>query len=211
MATHVKSTGQEAEKKGFLNHLSRRTKIVGIAVLVFLVLLIVSIPGDQNALTVRQQRVEAAQTAFDLALPAVEPAMVSVAAYIGNTEEDLSENRLYTGLTGAQTTFNRDNATVASRFGSVVTFHTNVHSLLEGDNAVAELSTDEFQTLVAQMDTTLSVAWVSLMELNNATDEYNGYQSWISAKVASAVFGLPQGYPDPIPSNSRLTRSDLSQ
>ena len=69
MTTSSKSTGQEAEKKGFLNRMnsmSRRNKIIGVAVLVFLVLLVISIPNDQSQLLTRQERVEAAQIAFDL-------------------------------------------------------------------------------------------------------------------------------------------------
>jgi hypothetical protein len=61
------------------------------------------------------------------------------------------------------------------------------------------------------MDTTLSVAFLALMELNEAVDEYNGYQSWISAKLASAIFGLPQGYTDPVASTSRLNSESLNR
>jgi hypothetical protein len=123
----------------------------------------------------------------------------------------LSDNRLYTRLSSALTTFNRANATGASRFQGVVTFSTNVHSLLDGDNAVPELDTEEFRTLVADMDTTLSVAFLALMELNDAVDEYNGYHNWMSASLAGAIFGLPPGYPDPVPANSRLNRESLTQ
>ena len=112
---------------------------------------------------------------------------------------------------GALTAFNRADATVASRFQGVVTFSRNVHSLLDGNNAIPELDTEEFRALVADMDTTLSVAWLALMELNGAIDEYNGYHNWISATVAAALFGLPQGYPDPVPANSQLLRTSLSQ
>ena len=215
MTTNEKTTGQEAEKKGFLkgflNRLSLRNKIIGVAVLVFLVLLVISIPSDQSQLLARQERVDAAQVAYDLALPAVDPIMESVIAFIDDTGVDLSGNRLYTGISNALTTFNRANATGASRFQGVVTFSANVHSLLDGDNAVPELDTVELRTLVVDMDTTLSVAFLALMELNDAIDEYNGYHNWISASLAGGMFGLPQGYTDPVPANSRLNRESLTQ
>ena len=82
MTANAKPAGQEAEKKGFLkgflNRLSLRNKIIGVAVLVFLVLLVISIPSDQSQLLARQERVDAAQIAYDLALPAVDPMMASV-------------------------------------------------------------------------------------------------------------------------------------
>jgi len=211
MSASTKPIGQVVEKKGFLNRLSLRNKIIGVAVLVFLVLLVISIPGDQSQLLARQERVEVAQVAYDLALPAVDPIMQGVIAFIDDTGVDVSGNRLYTGLSSALTTLNRTNATAASRFQGVVTFSRNVHDLLEGSNAVPELDTDEFRLLIADMDTTLGVALLALMELNDATDEYNGYQSWISAKIAGAISGLPQGYTDPVPSNSRLNRESLTQ
>lgn len=211
MTAYGKPTGQEAEKKGFLNRLSLRTKIIGVVVLVFLVLLVISIPNDRSELLARQERVDAAQLAHDLALPAIAPMMERVIAFIDDVGADLSENRSYTGLSGALTAFNRADAAVASRFQAVVTFSRNVHSLLDGENAIPELDTDEFRTLVAEMDTTLSVAWVALMELNVSIDEYNGYHKWISATVAGALFGLPQGYPDPVTANSQLLRASLSQ
>jgi hypothetical protein len=198
------TTGQDAEKKGFLNRLNRlslRNKIIGVAVLVFLALLVISIPGDQNELLARQERVEAAQVAYNLALPAVGPIMESVTAFIDDTETDLSENRSYTGLARSLTTFNRENVADASQFQAVVTFHGSVHSLLDD---VPELDTDEFRAMVAEMDTTLSVAFLALMELNTSIDEYNGYHSWISASLAGVLFGLPQGYTDPVPARSRL-------
>ena len=136
--------------------------------LVFLVLLVISIPGDRNELLARQVKVDAAQVAYELVFPAVGPIMESVIASIDNAEIDLSDNRLYTGLTGALTRFNRANTVEASQFQGVVTFSANVHSLLDGDDAVPELDTDEFRTLVADMDTTLSVAFLALMELNDA-------------------------------------------
>ena len=214
MTANAKPTGQEAEKsflKGFLNRLSLRNKIIGVALLVFLVLLVISIPSDQSQLLARQERVDTAQVAYDLAIPAVEPALSSIIAFIDGVGLDLSANRSYTGLASTLTTFNRANATVANRFQGVVTFSGNVHSLLDGDNAVPELDTEEFRTLVADMDTTLSVAFLAVMELNDAIDEYNGYHNWISARVASALFGLPQGYTDPVPANSRLNRESLTQ
>ncbi len=204
MPANAQTAGQEAEKKDFLSRLSRlslRNKVIGVAVLVFLALLVISIPGDHNELLARQERVEAAQTAFDLALPAVGPIMESVKAFLDDTETDLSSDRLYTGLSNTLTTFNRENVAVANQFQAVVTFHSNVHSLLD---TVPELDTDEFRTIVAEMDTTLSVAFLALMELNVSIDEYNAYHNWISASLAGVLFGLPEGYADPVPARSRL-------
>lgn len=214
MVASANQIGQEAEKKGLLsrlNHLSLRTKIIGVAVIVFLVLLVISIPNDQSQLLARQERVDAAQVAYDLVLPAVGPSMEGVKAAIDGAGLDLSGNRLYTGLSGAWTMYNRPNASVASRFQGVVTYSENVHSLLDGEKAVAELDTVEFRALVADMDTTLSVAWLALMELNTSVDEYNGYHNWVSASVAGALSGLPQGYTDPVPASSRLNRQSLAQ
>ena len=76
MTANAKTIGQEAEKQSFLNRLTRlslRNKVIGIAILVFLVLLIVSIPGDRNELLARQERVEASQVARELSLSAVGP------------------------------------------------------------------------------------------------------------------------------------------
>lgn len=211
MTAYAKPTGEETEKKSLLNRLSLRTKIIGVVLLVFLVLLVVSIPGDQTQLVALQEKVEVAQAAYDLAFPAVEPMMASVLAFIDDTGTDLSGNRLYTGLSSAISTYNRANSAVASRFQGVVTFSSNVHSMLDGTNAVLELDTPEFRTLVADMDTTLSVAFLALMESNDAIDAYNGYHSWISASIASSLYNLPSGYTDPVPSNSRLTRASLTQ
>jgi hypothetical protein len=102
--------------------------------------------------------------------------------------------------------FNRVNAATESQFRAVVTFSDNVHSLLDGDNAVPELDTAEFRLLVAEMDTTLSVAFIAMMEMNVQIDEYNSYHNRISAMVAGPLFGLPSGYTDPVPSRSRLNR-----
>jgi hypothetical protein len=211
MSASARPIGQVVEKRGFLNRLSLRNKIIGVAVLVFLVLLVVSIPGDRDQLIARQERIEVAQIAYDLALPAVEPVMQGVITFIDDTGVDLAGNRLYTGLSSALTTLNRANATAASRFQGVVTFSRNAHDLLVGSNAVPELDTDEFRLLIADMDTKLGVGLLALMELNDAIDEYNGYQNWISAKTAGAIFGLPQGYTDPVPANSRLNRESLTQ
>lgn len=218
MTENATPTGQEAEKRGFLegllsflNRLSLRNKVIGAALLVFLVLLVYSIPGDRNELLARQEKVDAAQVAYDLALPAVDPIMEDVIAFIDDTGVDLSGNRSYSRLSSALTSFNRASATPARRFQGVVTFSTHVHSLLDGDNAVPELDTDEFRALVADMDTTLSVAFLALLELNDVIDEYNGYHNWISASLAGAIFGLPQGYPDPVPANSRLNPESLTQ
>ena len=214
MTANAKTTGQEAEKKGFLdrlNRLSLRNKVIGVVVLVFLVLLIVSIPGDRNEMIARQERVEAAQIAYDLALPAVAPMMDLVMAFLEDTEVDLTDNRSFTRLASAVTTFNRTNNTIANRFQAVVTFSKNVHSLLDGTDAVAELDTVEFRALVVEMDTTLSVAFIALMELNDSIDGYNGYHKWISAKVAGILFDLPEGYDDPVPARSRLDSESLDQ
>jgi hypothetical protein len=57
MTENTQSTGQEVEKKGILNFLKRlslRNKVIGVALLVFLVLLVISIPGDRNELLARQ-------------------------------------------------------------------------------------------------------------------------------------------------------------
>jgi hypothetical protein len=211
MNASTKPIRQEAEKTNFLNRLSLRNKLIGAALLVFVVLLVISIPGDRDQLLARQERIEVAQVAYDLALPAVEPVMQGVITFIDETGVDVTGNRLYSGLSSALTTLNRANATVASRFQGVVTFSRNAHDLLEGSNAVPELDTDEFRLLIADMDTTMGVGLLALMELNDTIDEYNGYQNWISAKIASAIFSLPQGYTDPVPSNSRLNRESLTQ
>ena len=210
MTANAETTGQEAEKKSFLNRVSLRNKVIDAAVLVVLALLLISIPGDRNELLARQERVEAAQIAQELALPAVAPIMESVKAFLDDTGVDLSENRSYAGLTSTLTTFDRENSAVASRFQAVVTFSGNIHSLLDGANAIGELDTVEFRTLVAEMDTTLSIAYLALWEMNVAVDEYNGYYNWISAKVAGGLSGLPQGYADPIPPRSRLTSTTLN-
>ncbi len=210
MNASTKPIGQVVEKRSFLNRLSLRNKLIGVALLVFVVLLVISIPGDQSQLLARQEKVEDAQVAYDLALPAVEPVMQGVIAFIDDTGVDVAGNRLYTGLSSAVTTLNRTNATTASRFQGVVTFSRNAHDLLEGSNAVPELDTDEFRLLIADMDTTLGVNLLALMELNDTIDEYNGYQNWISAKIATAIFNLPPGYTDPVPTNSRLNRESLS-
>lgn len=215
MVANEKPIQQEAETKrsigDFVTRLSLRTKIIAIAVLVFLVLLVISIPGDRSQLIARQEQVESAQIAYDLAFPAVGPMIERVKTFLDNAQLDLSQNRLYTGLTNAMNTFNRSSASVASRFQGIVTFSANIHGLLDGPNAVPELATDEFELLVADMDATMGVALLALMEVNRATDEYNGYYSWISAKVTGALFGLPQGYPDPVPANSRLNDESLTR
>ena len=213
MAANAKTIGQEAEKQSFLNRLTRlslRNKVIGIAIVVFLVLLIVSIPGDRNELLARQDRVEAAQVAHELALPAVNPIMELVKVSLDNTINDQSDSR-YTSLPRALTTFGNASSTLDSRFRAVVTFSDNVHRLLEGTNAVAELDTVEFRTVVAEMDATLGVALLALLEMNTAIDDYNGYQSWISAKLAVALFNLPQGYADPLPVRTRLKGTSLDQ
>jgi hypothetical protein len=207
MTAYENPTAKEAESNSFLNRLnrlSRRNKIIGIALLVFLVLLVVSIPGDHSQLLARQERVEAAQVAYDLAFPAVGPVIEHVNGFLLDAGVDLSANRSYTALSSTLNSINRANAATASQFQAVVTFHRNVHSLLDD---VPELESTGFATVVSEMDTTLGVAWLALMEMNTAIDEYNGYHSWISASVAGALFDLPQGYDDPIPSRSNLNRS----
>lgn len=214
MTANVKTTAQKAEKKGFLdrlNRLSLRNKVIGIAVLLFLVLLIVSIPGDRNELLTRQQRVESAQIARELSLSAIGPTMESVKAFLDGTEIDLTDNRSYTGLERNLATFKNANSTVSSQFQAVVTFSKSIHSLLEGSNAVAELDTVEFRNLVTDMDVTFSVDLLALIEMNVSIDEYNGYHSWISASLAGALFNLPQGYDDPLLSSSRLSSTSLDQ
>jgi hypothetical protein len=214
MAANAKTIGQEAEKQSFLNRLTRlslRNKVIGIAILVFLVLLIVSIPGDRNELLARQDRVEAAQVAHELALPAVGPIMDLVKVSLDSAGTAASEDNRYTALSRALTTFGNANSTLDSRFRAVVAFSDNVHRLLEGTNAVAELDTVEFRTAVAEMDTTLGVALLALLEMNKSIDDYNGYQDWISAKLAVALFSLPQGYADPLPIRTRLKSTSLEQ
>lgn len=211
MTTSARLTDQPVAKKGFLSRLSLWNKLIGAAVLVFLLLLVISIPGDRDELIVRQTRVEAAQIGYELAFPAIEPSLSNVITYIDGVGVDLSANQSYTRLSGALTSFNRPNALIGSRFPSVVTFSNNIHSLLDGENAVPELDTDEFRMVVADMDTTLGVAWIALMELNDSIDGYNSYHRWISATIASALFNLPGGYTDPLPATSRLTRESLAQ
>ena len=211
MATQVHHTGQKAERKSLLDRIkgmSFRNKVIGAAVLVFLVLLMVSIPGDTNVLFVHAERVATAQVAYDLAIEPVGPMMESVKLFIDEFGiADLANNAQYKGLNTSLTNYKRERVTTVSRFQAVLTFSVNVHSMLEGDKAIPELNTIEFQTLVASMDTPLGVARLALIELNAAIDEYNGYQSWISAKVAGILTGLPQGYPDPVPANSQLLKS----
>jgi hypothetical protein len=215
MVANEKTIRQEAETRrsirDIVTRLSLRNKIIGIAVIAFLLLLVISIPGDRSQLIARQERVESAQVAYDLAFPAVGPMIDRVKAFLDNAQPELSQNRLYTGLSSAMNTFNRASASVASRFQGLVTFSANIHGLLDGPNAVPELNTDEFELLVADMDATMGVALLALMEVNGAIDEYNGYYSWISAKVTGALFGLPQGYPDPVPANSRLSGESLTR
>lgn len=211
MSTNVKPMGQEAEKKSFWGRISLRNKIIGAAVLVLLLLIVISIPGDRSELIARAERVDAAQIAYDLAIPAVAPVMEGVVAFIDETGLDLSENRSYTGLAANLSTFTRANSNMANQFQGVITFSRNVHSLVDGANAVPELATDEFQAVVADMDTTLSVALLTLMELNDSVDAYNGYHGWISARLAGAIYSLPDGYADPVPSSSRLNPGSLSQ
>lgn len=214
MSTNTKTTDPKTEKKGFVDYLNRmslRNKVIGIAVLVFLVLLIVSIPGDRNELLVRQQRVEAAQIARELSVSAVSPMMENVKDFLDSTGIDLTDNRSYTGLERYSTTFDNDNRTVSNQFQAVLSFSKGIHSLLEGSTAVAELDTVEFRELVTDMDVTFSVDLLALIEMNVAIDEYNGYHSWISASLAGALFNLPQGYDDPLPSSSRLRSTSLDQ
>ena len=212
MAANAQSTSdQKTGIKGFLKRLSLRNKVIVAVVIVFLLFIIFSIPGDRTELRVRQEGVETAQIAYDLATPAVAPVMERVVAYLNDTGVDMSDNRSFTQLSSGMTTFNRANASPAVQFQAVVAFSRNVHSLLDGSNAVAELDTGEFRTLVAEMDTTLSVAFVALMEMNSKIDAYNSYYTRISAKVTSALFDLPKGYTDPVPSTSQLTSESLDQ
>jgi hypothetical protein len=212
MSANAKSTSdQRTGIKGFLKRLSLRNKVIVAVVIVFLLFIIYSIPGDRAELRFRQEGVETAQTAYDLATPAVAPVMERVIAYLNDTGVDMSDNRSFTRLSSVMTTFNRTNASPATQFQAVVTFSQNVHLLLDGPDAVAELDTAEFRTLVAEMDTTLSVAFVALMEMNSKIDAYNSYHRRISAKVTSALFDLPTGYTDPVPSTSRLDSESLEE
>lgn len=210
MVTNEQMSEQESVIKKVLqriNQLSLSTKVIAIVVVVFLVLLVVSIPGDRNELLARQSRVEAAQTAFDEALPTISPVIENVVTFLDESEVDLSGNQAYSRLTSAVTTFNRATSTTASRFQGLVRFSENVHALIDGNNAVEELDTEEFRILLSEMDTTLGTAWLALMELNTSVDEYNGYNNWISAKITSMLFGLPQSYPDPIPAKNSLNNN----
>jgi hypothetical protein len=210
MVTNEQTSGQKPAIKKVLqrfNQLSLSTKVIAIVVLAFLVLQVVSIPGDRNELLARQARVEAAQTAFDEALPTITTVMENIVTFLDESEVDLSGNQSYTRITGAVTTFTRATSATSSRFQGVVRFSENAHALLDGTNAVEELDTDEYRLLLSDMDTTLSNAWLTLMELNTSIDEYNGYNNWISAKITSMLFGLPQNYPDPIPDNSSLNNN----
>jgi hypothetical protein len=212
MATNAKSTSdQKTGIKGFLKRLSLRNKVIVAVVIVFLLFIIYSIPGDRTELRARQERVETARIAYDLATPAVAPVIERVMVYLDDSGIDMSDNRLFTRLSSAMTTLNRANASPATQFQAVITFSKNVHLLLDGPDAVAELDTVEFRTLVAEMDTTLSVAFIALMELNSKIDEYNSYHSRISAKVTTALVDLPTGYTDPVPSRSRLNSESLDQ
>ena len=212
MAANAKSTSdQKTGIYGFLKRLSLRNKVIVAVVIVFLLFIIYSIPGDRTELRARQEGVETAQTAYDLATPAVAPVMERVIAYLNDTGVDMSENRSFTRLSSVMTTFNRTNASPATQFQAVVTFSQNVHLLLDGPDAVAELDTVEFRTVVAEMDTTLSVALLAALEMNASIDAYNGYQNWISAKLAAALFNLPQGYADPLPVSTRLKSTSLDQ
>lgn len=205
MTANAKPTGQEAEKKGFLQSLSLRTKIIAIVLLVFLVLLVVSIPGDQAELGARQDRVKIAQDAFDLAIPAVSPAIESVNDYLVDAAVELPNS-----ISSALTRFNRAGPIAATSFQGAVSFYTAVHSLLDSDTVVPELDTDEFRALVSDMDTKLGLALIALMNLNTAIDDYNGYNNWISAKLAGVLGALPRSFTDPVPANSRLTLDSLS-
>jgi hypothetical protein len=212
MTTNAESTSdRETGIKGFLKRLSLRSKVIVAVVIVILLFVIYSVPGDRTKLLALEEGVETAQIAYDLATPAVAPVMEKVIAYLNDTGVDMSDNRSFTQLSSGVTTFNRANASPATRFQAVVTFSRNVNSLLDGPNAVAELDTIEFRALVAEMDTTLSVAFVALMELNSNIDEYNGYYKRITAKLTAVLFDLPRGYTDPVPSVSRLTSESLDQ
>ena len=214
MVANVKATGQEAERKSFLdrlNSLSLRNKVIGIAVLVLVALLVISIPGDHNELLVRQERVEVAQIAYELSLPAVNPIMELVKGSLDSSGAVPSDDSRYTSLPRALTTFGNANASLDSRIRAFVLFSNNIHQLLDGTNNVAELDTVEFRTLVAEMDATLGVALLAVLEMNTAIDDYNGYSNWISAKIAVALFNLPQSYADPLPARSRLTSTSLDQ
>jgi hypothetical protein len=202
------TAGQGARIIGFLKRLRLRYKVIAAVVVVFVIYILVSIPGDKSELRARQDRVEIAQTAYDLANPAVAPTLETMMVAIEEAEIDPA-NRMLTRLSSAVTAFNRTNSSVASRFTAVVTFHKTIHALLDGPDAVPELDTPEFRALVVDMDTTFSVALIALMELNVKVDEYNGYHNKISARFAGAFYGLPSGFDDPVPSRSRLDSESL--
>lgn len=192
-----------------LSNLSLRNKAIGSAVIVFIALLVFLVPGDREELTSRQERVVSAQSAFDLANENIAPVLESVIAFIDEVDVDLSGNRTYTGLASSVSTFNRANASITTKYLAVIKFRDNIHKLLDGSSTVdpvEELNSDEYRTVVAQMDGTLNIAWLALMEMNVSIDEYNEYGRWVSAWVTSTVFGLP-GYEDPIPTSSRLNRN----
>jgi len=210
MTTHEQTNEQDSAMSKVLhrvNQFSLSTKIMAVLVLVFLVLLIISIPGDRNELLTRQERVESAQTAYDAALPTIPTVMENIVTFLDSSDVDISSNQSYTRLSSAVTAFNRANSATSSRFQAVIRFRDNAHALLDGTNAVEELDTEEFRTLLSDMDITLNNAWLALMELNTSIDEYNGYNNWVSAKITSMLFGLPQNYADPIPANSSLNNN----
>lgn len=210
MTTHQQTIEQESAITKVLqrlNKLSLSTKVIAVIGVIFLVLLVISIPGDRNELNTRQERVEAAQTAYDAALPTIPTVMENIVTFLDSSDVDLSGNQSYTRLSSAVTAFNRANSATSSRFQGVIRFSDNAHALLDGTNAVEELDTEEFRTLLSDMDITLNNAWLALMELNTSIDEYNGYNNWMSAKITSMLFGLPQNYPDPIPANSSLNNN----
>ncbi len=210
MTTHEQTINQDSAMSKVLHRLNRfslSTKIIAVLVLAFLVLLVISIPGDRNELRTRQERVESAQTAYDAALPTIPTVMENIVTFLDSSDTDISSNQSYTRISSAVTAFNRTNSATSSRFQAVIRFRDNAHALVDGTNAVEELDTEEFRTLLSDMDITLNNAWLAFMELNTSIDEYNGYNNWISAKITSMLFDLPQNYVDPIPANSSLNNN----
>lgn len=184
--------------------LSRTWQIVILLVLAFIVWVVISIPGDRSELLDRQDTVETTRTAFNGTLPNVEPALEAVSIYLENTDVDLSDNRLYTRLGSAQTSFTRTNSAISRRVSGAVTFSENVHSLLDGNNAVEELDTEEFRALVDEMDVALNTMWLALLESNEAVDQYSDYSgNFRGAWTIRIIFGFPS-HDDPIPDGDRL-------
>jgi len=184
--------------------LSRFWQIVILLVLAFIIWVVISIPGDRSELLDRQDTTETTRLAFNGTLPDVGTALEAVSVHLENADIDLSGNQLYTRLGTALTSFNRTNTAISRRVSGAVTFSENVHSLLDGNNAVEELDTEEFRELVAEMDVVLNTMWLALQDYNTAVDQYSDYSGNFSAAwTIRIIFGFPS-YDDPIPDGDRL-------